>query len=208
MHSHQDILNPPPPSSAYRITKRLLDLCGALVMLLLTSPLLLWCAVWIRLVDGGPVLYTQWRVGADDWLFRIYKLRTMRQDAEQFGAVWAANGDPRILQGCRWMRRSHVDELPQLWNILIGQMSLVGPRPERPEMTTQLTRRMLRFVQRLAGVPGLTGLAQVRHGYTNDVRGARRKLAYDLVYLRRRSLWEDLRLLLLTGPKLWDQAAL
>ena len=106
------------------------------------------------------------------------------------------------------MRRSHVDELPQLWNILRGDMSLVGPRPERPEMFEQLRKDIPGIELRLAGRPGLTGLAQVKHGYTNDLAGARRKIAFDLRYLRRRSVFSDLKLLLATFPKVWDQAAL
>jgi lipopolysaccharide/colanic/teichoic acid biosynthesis glycosyltransferase len=105
------------------------------------------------------------------------------------------------------MRRSHVDELPQAFNILRGQMTLVGPRPERPEVIEQLRRDLPVFERRLIGKPGITGLAQVRNGYTHDLRGMRVKLDYDLQYLRRRSVLNDLRLLLQTIPKLWDRAA-
>jgi lipopolysaccharide/colanic/teichoic acid biosynthesis glycosyltransferase len=133
----------------------------------------------------------------------------MKMNAEKPGsAQWAAKCDPRVLWGCNWMRHSHVDELPQLWNILKGDMSLVGPRPERPEMFEQLRKDIPGIELRLAGRPGLTGLAQVKHGYTNDLAGARRKIAFDLRYLRRRSVFSDLKLLLATFPKVWDQAAL
>jgi lipopolysaccharide/colanic/teichoic acid biosynthesis glycosyltransferase len=189
--------------------KRLLDLIAAIAGLLVTGPLIAACGVWIRLCDGGPIFYRQWRVGADGWLFRIYKLRTMRLNAETPGAAkFAQAGDSRILPGCAWMRRSHVDELPQLWNILLGDMSLVGPRPERPEMMQEMRDALPGFERRLASKPGLTGLAQVCNGYTNDLAGMRRKLAYDIRYLRRRSLWGDLRLVFLTLPKVWDHAAL
>ncbi|MEE9211260.1 MAG: sugar transferase [Phycisphaeraceae bacterium] len=185
------------------------DMIAAVLGLALFGPLMLICALWIRLIDGGPVLYRQWRTGRDGWLFRIYKIRTMRLDAEQPGSArFASSGDPRVLPGCGWMRRSHVDELPQLWNILIGQMSLVGPRPERPEMIEQLRDAIPRIEWRLTARPGLTGLAQVSNGYTNDDDGARRKQAYDLRYLRRRSMIENLRLVLQTIPRVWDQAAL
>ena len=197
------------PGVCFELCKRLIDIVGSGVGMLVLSPLWVLCAIWIRLVDGGPVFYSQWRVGSNGWLFKIYKFRTMKNNAERPGsAQWAAQQDPRVLKGCNWMRRSHVDELPQLWNILKGEMSLVGPRPERPEMFEQLRRDIPGIELRLAGRPGLTGLAQVRHGYTNDLAGARRKVAFDLRYLRRRSVFNDLKLLLATFPKVWDQAAL
>ena len=196
-----------PRPKHYAIGKRLIDLCGAAIGLIVTAPVVLLCMAWIKLVDGGPVLYEQWRVGRDGWLFRIYKLRTMRQDAETGGARFASDGDSRVLRGCQWMRLSHVDELPQLWNIFWGDMSLVGPRPERPEIIDRLKADLPGIERRLAATPGLTGLAQVRNGYTNDLAGMRRKLAYDLAYLRRPSLWADLRLVLVTLPLFWDRAA-
>ena len=197
------------PGAGFAAFKRATDIVGAAVGLVVLSPVLVACGVWIRLAHGGPVLYDQWRVGRDGWLFRIYKLRTMAADAEAAdGARFATEGDCRILSGCGWMRKSHVDELPQLWQILVGQMSLVGPRPERPEMFEQLRPTMARIEQRLVVRPGLTGLAQIANGYTNDDAGARRKLAYDLRYLRRRSVMTEIRLLLATIPKVWDQASL
>lgn len=197
------------PGQGYYVVKRICDIVAALMGLVFCTPLLLGCGVWIKLLDGGPVIYKQWRVGRDGWLFRLYKLRTMTQDAEEPGSArFARRGDPRILPGCGWMRRSHVDELPQLWNILKGEMSLVGPRPERPEMVEQLRRHIPRIEWRLAGTPGLTGLAQIRNGYTNDVAAARRKQAWDLRYLRHRSIAGEMKIVLGTIPKLWDQAAL
>ena len=196
-------------SRGFALFKRSLDVVGATMGLILLMPLLAVCGLWVKLVDGGPMLYSQWRVGQDGWLFRIHKLRTMAADAEAAGgARYAAEGDCRILCGCGWMRKSHIDELPQLWNILIGQMSLVGPRPERPEMFEQLRSAMPRIERRLAVRPGLTGLAQIANGYTNDHAGARRKLAYDLRYLRHLSILEEIRLLLATIPKTWDRASL
>jgi lipopolysaccharide/colanic/teichoic acid biosynthesis glycosyltransferase len=200
---------PGEPGWNYRICKRLLDVVGAATGLVLTAPLLLGCAAWVSLIDGGPAFYQQWRVGRDGWMFRIYKLRTMVRRAEGAGpARFASAADPRILPGCRWMRRSHVDELPQLWQILKGQMSLVGPRPERPEIIEQLRPALPGIERRLTDRPGLTGLAQVRNGYANTTAGARRKLALDLRYLRRRSILGEIRLVLQTLPKVWDPAAL
>lgn len=187
---------------------RLLDVLGALLGLVVFGPVILACAIWIKLHDRGPVFYQQWRVGQDGVLFRIQKLRTMRIDAERKqGACFAAAADPRVLPGCNWMRKSHVDELPQLWNVLIGDMSLVGPRPERPELHVKLAADLPRMHQRLNVRPGITGLAQIRNGYTNDLTGTRRKLAYDLIYLRHRTLMLDLSLIARTVPKVWDRGA-
>ena len=187
--------------------KRAVDVTLAATAFVVMLPVVLACAAWIRSRDGGPAFYAQWRVGRDGWLFRIYKLRTMTLDAERNGAQLASRRDPRVLAGCGWMRRSHVDELPQLINIIRGDMSLVGPRPERPELIERLRQDIPGIERRLAATPGLTGLAQIRSGYANDVRGIRRKLAYDLLYLRRRTVLGDARLLLATVPKLWDRSA-
>ncbi len=209
IHVHRRSRPARTPSLRFNLVKRSLDIVGASVGLILVAPILLVCAAWIKLADGGPVFYSQWRVGQDGWLFRIYKLRTMSLTAERCGdARFASARDPRIIPGCNWMRRSHADELPQLINILLGQMSLVGPRPERPEIMEQLRQDIPGIDKRLATRPGLTGLAQVRNGYTNDVQGTRRKLAYDLQYLRTRSIKTDLILILQTLPCVWDQAAL
>ena len=197
------------PGAAFTIVKRVIDVASALALLVVTGPVLAVCAGWVWLMDGRPVLYRQWRVGRGGWLFEVYKLRTMSADAEGDGqARFAQSRDPRVLPGCGWMRRSHVDELPQLWNVLMGQMSLVGPRPERPEMIEHLRPHLPGIDRRLAVRPGITGLAQVRNGYTNDVAGARKKLAYDLQYLRRLNLGTELRLMFATVPKLWDRASL
>lgn len=195
------------PGAGFEACKRALDVISASLGLLLLVPLMLFCAGWIKLADGGPVLYRQWRVGRDGWLFKLYKFRTMSLDAELEGAQCATNSDPRILRGCQWIRKSHADELPQLVNILLGQMSVVGPRPERPEILEELRGDLPGIERRLAAAPGLTGLAQVRNGYSNDVAGMRRKLAYDLRYLRSRSLIRDVKLILETIPRVWDPAA-
>lgn len=191
------------------LLKRLFDLCASLICLVLLSPLVLLCIVWIKLFNPGPVFYRQWRVGQGGWLFRIYKFRTMHLGAESgVGACFASACDSRVAFGCRWMRRSHVDELPQLWNIVLGQMSLVGPRPERPEILEEMRGYIPRIDRRLSVKPGLTGLAQLQSGYANDVNGTRRKLAYDFLYLRRQSFRQDVGLVLRTFPKFWDQQSL
>lgn len=195
------------PGCAFETGKRALDIVVALLGLVALSPLMLFCAAWIKLVDGGPVLYRQWRVGRDGWLFHIYKFRTMSLDAECEGVRFATSSDPRVLPGCLWVRKCHADELPQLVNILLGQMSLVGPRPERPEIIEQLRDDMPGIERRLAATPGLTGLAQVRNGYSNDLAGMRRKLAFDLRYLRSRSLIRDVTLIFETIPRVWDPTA-
>lgn len=195
------------PGRNFELVKRLVDLSGALLALLLFSPVLLIAATWIKLTDGGPVFYRQWRVGRDGKLFKIWKLRTMRTDAEKDGPRFATNDDPRIVPGCKWMRSSHIDELPQLLNILRGEMSLVGPRPERPEFIDQLRVTLPGVDRRLAGTPGITGLAQVVNGYTSDLDGMRRKLDLDIHYLERRCISMDLWLILKTFPRFWDRAA-
>ncbi len=197
-----------PLSGTRRWCKRVTDIAISLAALLLLSPILIACILIIKRSDPGPAIYSQWRVGMGGRLFRIYKLRTMRMKAEsESGAVCARPDDERVIACCRWMRRSHVDELPQLINILTGQMSLVGPRPERPEIHTAVTRKLPEFEQRLSVKPGLTGLAQVRNGYTNDLPGCRCKLDYDLQYIQRAGLWMDIKLILSTIPKIWDREA-
>jgi lipopolysaccharide/colanic/teichoic acid biosynthesis glycosyltransferase len=196
------------PSWRAQATKRLLDVIGGATALLITAPLVACAAAFILVMDGRPILYTQWRVGRGGRLFRIYKLRTMRRDAERWGGVkFAGGGDSRVIRRCRWIRCSHVDELPQLWNILKGDMSLVGPRPERPEIISDLRRLLERFEDRLLMKPGLTGLAQVRAGYANTTAALRRKLRYDLLYIRRWSWAFDLKLILLTLLCIWDSHA-
>ena len=195
------------PGLGFALATRLIALGGSLFALVLLGPVLLGCAAWIKWADGGPVFYRQWRVGRDGKLFRIWKLRTMRVDAEAKGAQFAQDNDPRVIAGCRWIRKSHLDELPQLLNIVRGEMTLVGPRPERPELMEQMAADLPGLHRRLHATPGLTGLAQVRNGYTNDIAGMKRKLERDVCYLRERSIWLDLRLIALTLPRFWDRHA-
>jgi len=193
----------------FRIFKELLDLVGTMVALVIFAPVMLLCVAMIKISDpAGSVLYRQVRVGLNGRLFTIYKLRTMYVDAEAHGKIQrAAEDDPRVIPICKWMRRSHVDELPQLINILRGEMSLVGPRPERPELFEELSKEMPNFEQRLTVKPGLTGLAQIKNGYDTDLNSVRRKLQYDLEYIRNMSLGLELKLLMATFRMFNDEGA-
>jgi sugar transferase (PEP-CTERM system associated) len=176
--------------------KRAFDVAAAALGLLVSLPILVIAALAIKLDSPGPVLYAQERAGALGRRFRMLKLRSMRPDAEARGATWAAENDPRVTRVGRFLRRSRIDELPQLWNVLVGEMSLVGPRPERPVFVTRLEREIPFFRQRLCMKPGLTGHAQVRCRYGASVEDAREKLAYDLFYIKRFSLWFDVSILI------------
>jgi lipopolysaccharide/colanic/teichoic acid biosynthesis glycosyltransferase len=146
------------------------------------------------------VIYTQVRVGRGRRLFTIFKVRTMYHDCERLtGPKWSTDNDPRVTPVGRLLRRTHLDELPQLWNVLRGEMSLVGPRPERPEFVAQLEKAVPRYADRLAVPPGVTGLAQVNLPSDTDHESVRRKLAYDLRYVENVAVWLDARVLFGTG---------
>jgi sugar transferase (PEP-CTERM system associated) len=187
-------------SSGFRKTrllqaqKRLLDVFAAVIGGSLAIPIVVVVAIAVRLSSSGPVLYSQRRVGLHGQVFTVYKFRSMRADAEAAtGAVWASkDGDPRVTSVGRFLRKSRLDELPQLWNVLVGDMSLVGPRPERPEFVANLTKLIPFYGQRHAVRPGLTGWAQVRYAYGASVEDALEKLQYDLFYIKNRSLPLDL----------------
>jgi exopolysaccharide biosynthesis polyprenyl glycosylphosphotransferase len=178
--------------------KRLGDLLVSGGLLLLTAPILLLAALLIHLQDGGPVLYSQLRSGLDSKSYRIWKLRTMRVDAERHGAQWVANGDARITPLGRLLRLTRLDELPQLWAVLQSEMSLIGPRPERPEFEQELERQIPHYRLRHRMRPGLSGWAQVNYPYGASVEDASNKLSYDLYYLRNFSFWLDLLILFKT----------
>jgi len=176
-----------------RAVTRAIDASVAAVALLLASPVILLCGAAIKLESPGPVFYRQVRVGRGNKPFRILKLRSMREDAERnTGPVFANQQDDRITAVGRFLRKSRLDEVPQLWNVLRGEMSLVGPRPERPEFVESLSERYPLFRLRSAVKPGVTGWAQVRYGYVNEVDGFLEKLAYDLYYMKYRSVGMDL----------------
>lgn len=192
----------------FEIAKEALDVLGGAVLLVVSLPLIGIAAVLIKLGDAGPVLFAQVRVGKDGKCFRMYKLRTMYTNAERrTGAVWARKGDPRVMPLCRWMRRSHVDELPQLVNVIKGEMSLIGPRPERPEILAELEKVYPDIRRRLAVRPGITGLAQIRNGYDTTVEGFRQKLESDLEYISNRRWGVEFRILAATVTKICDKSA-
>ena len=171
----------------YRRTTRILDITLGIVILILALPLMLIVAALIKLDSEGPVLYTQERVGLHGRVFRIMKFRSMGIDAEKNGALWASETDPRTTTIGRMIRKVRIDELPQLINIIRGEMSLIGPRPERPVFVEELERQIRYYGQRHLVKPGLTGWAQVRYRYGNSVEDAREKLRYDLYYIKNQS---------------------
>ncbi len=192
----------------FDISKRVLDIILGLLALIFLLPIMLICAVIVKCSSGSPVIYKQVRVGKDGKLFNMYKLRTMYADAERTsGPVWATADDPRVIPACRWMRRGHFDELPQLLNVLKGEMSLVGPRPERPEIMEKIQEVHPTFHRRLAVKPGITGLAQLRNGYDVTMEGIREKLEADVEYIRLRSWMLELWILVMTLPKFYDHSA-
>lgn len=176
--------------------KRVSDIALSILGLTAASPILLFTAILIKLNSQGPVIYKQNRVGKNGKIFRIYKLRTMRIDAEKnTGAVWAKENDPRITSVGRVLRKTHIDEIPQLINVLRGEMSIVGPRPERPEIVTDLKAIIRDYEKRLQITPGITGLAQVWHKYDETIEDVKKKIKYDLLYIKKRCLIADLRIL-------------
>jgi lipopolysaccharide/colanic/teichoic acid biosynthesis glycosyltransferase len=183
----------------YLLFKRVLDFVLAFLTLLVSSPVLLVAAALVKLTSRGPVFYAQCRMGLGGRPFTIYKLRSMYHNCEKDSGVrWSTKGDPRVTPLGWFLRASHIDELPQLWNILRGDMSLVGPRPERPEFLPQLEKALPRYRRRLLVRPGLTGLAQVQLPPDTDMASVRRKLAHDLYYIERLSFWLDVRILFST----------
>jgi lipopolysaccharide/colanic/teichoic acid biosynthesis glycosyltransferase len=187
-------------SARYSERKRLPELLLTAMLFLLVAPVMLVIMAFVRLTSRGPALYAQVRVGLNGRLFTIYKIRTMTLDCERLsGPCWSTSDDPRVTRFGRFLRRSHLDELPQLWNILIGDMSLVGPRPERPEFVNILERTIPSYRDRLVIRPGLTGLAQVQLAPDTDLGDVHDKLTFDLHYIRDCNLWLDLRLLACTA---------
>jgi len=182
------------PISAF--AKRAIDIAVSAIGLLLISPLLVLCAIAIRLDSPGSVFFSQERVGKGGKHFSIRKLRSMCNGAElESGPVWAQADDDRVTRIGKILRRTRMDEVPQLWNVLKGEMSLVGPRPERPEFTESLTVRYPYFALRTSLKPGITGWAQIQSGYVNEVEGFEEKLALDIYYLKYRSMLMDLLIL-------------
>jgi sugar transferase (PEP-CTERM system associated) len=179
-------------SRATRALKRVVDLALAAVGLVLASPLMLLTAVAVRLESPGPILYRQERVGENGRVFTLCKFRSMRSDAENGTPVWAREKDDRVTRIGRFIRLTRLDELPQLWNVLRGDMSFVGPRPERPFFVEQLAAVIPFYMERHAVKPGVTGWAQVKYRYGSSVEDAMEKLRYDLYYIKHLSIVFDL----------------
>ena len=184
-----------PSARAYLVAKSVGDFIAALALLILTGPLILGAMLLVKLTSRGPMLYSQTRLGRRGRPFRIYKIRTMMHDCESLtGPQWSTPGDTRLTRVGRCLRRTHIDELPQLWNVLRGDMSLIGPRPERPEFAPRLEQAVPYYRQRLAVRPGVTGLAQVQLPPDSDLASVRTKTAYDLHYIRTMGVLLDVRI--------------
>lgn len=207
------------PRERSETVSRLVNVVAAAIMLILIAPLMALIAIAIRLTSRGPVLYTQVRVGLDRrWRypgigharrqedlggrpFTMYKFRTMQVDAERDGrAVWAAKADPRVTAIGKVLRRTRLDELPQLYNVLRGEMNIVGPRPERPTIFAQLRTDIPSYALRQRVKPGITGWAQINQAYDTCLDDVRRKVELDIEYLGRQSITEDLRIMAMTVP--------
>jgi exopolysaccharide biosynthesis polyprenyl glycosylphosphotransferase len=178
--------------------KRMFDVAVAAVIMTVGLPIWLLIGAAIKLESPGPVLYRQERVGKENQRFNIIKFRSMRQDAEKSGPQWAHKGDPRVTRVGRLLRRLHLDEVPQMINVLNGHMSLVGPRPERPMFVERLSREIPMYPRRLKVRPGITGWAQVKHKYDETIDDVKRKVQYDLFYIENMSLRMDFKILLST----------
>ncbi|MGE4465997.1 exopolysaccharide biosynthesis polyprenyl glycosylphosphotransferase [Sphaerochaeta sp.] len=182
----------------YTRLKRISDIIFSIVGLILASPLVIMATIAIKLDSRGSVIFSQIRSGKDGKPFTIYKLRTMRQDAEKDGAKWAAKNDKRITPVGNFLRKTRIDEIPQMYNVLKGDMSFIGPRPERPEFDEQLAQKIPYYMLRYLVKPGLSGWAQVNYGYGASVEDAKMKLKYDLYYIKNYSFYLDMIIVLRT----------
>jgi lipopolysaccharide/colanic/teichoic acid biosynthesis glycosyltransferase len=172
-------------------------------LFLVSFPVILACILMVRLTSRGPGIYTQTRVGINGRVFTFYKIRTMYHNCEsQTGPRWSPPGDPRITPIGRIMRKLHLDELPQLWNVLRGDMSLIGPRPERPEIVARLRQSVPGYDRRHAVKPGITGFAQINLPPDTCIRSVKNKVVYDLFYIRHRTVGMELYIVFATGLKL------
>lgn len=176
--------------------KRVFDVILSAIGSVMVIPIIGFTALVIKIVSPGPIFYAQERVGLGGEVFKIYKLRTMALDAEKHtGPVWAKENDPRLIKFGKMIRKLHIDELPQLFNVLRGEMSIVGPRPERPLFVAELSGKISDYEKRINVKPGITGLAQVWHKYDETLADVRKKVKYDLLYIREMCLMVDLRIL-------------
>jgi lipopolysaccharide/colanic/teichoic acid biosynthesis glycosyltransferase len=207
------------PRDRSELACRAMNIILALIGMILVLPIGLLVAILIKLTSRGPIMYAQTRVGRDRrWretlalydrrvgnlggqVFTMYKFRTMRVDAELgSGAIWAVENDPRVTLPGKYLRKLRIDELPQLWNILLGDMNLVGPRPERPSIVARLREDIPEYQYRHRVRPGLTGLAQINQKYDSNLDDVRSKVNWDLRYLKEQSLWLDIKIMLKTVP--------
>jgi len=191
------------------VFKRLFDITASLILLILAGPVILLTALAVKLESKGPAFYRQRRVGLYGVGFDCLKLRSMRQDAEVNGqAVWAEKDDPRITRIGRFIRKVRIDELPQCWSVLKGEMSFVGPRPERPQFVEDLEQQLPYYAERHMVKPGITGWAQINYPYGASIEDSRQKLEYDLYYAKNYSPFLDLLILLQTiRVVLWPEGA-
>lgn len=184
----------------YAVVKSVIDVTLAVVFLVCLLPLILLSAIAVKWSSRGPAFYCQSRLGRDGRKFTLFKLRTMIVDAEDgTGPVWSSSEDPRITPLGLFLRKTQIDEFPQLLNVIMGQMSLIGPRPERPEIADRLELQIPYYKQRLKVKPGITGFAQLTLPADTDIESVRRKLIPDLYYVRNMNPWLDLRILIFTG---------
>ena len=189
-----------PKHGATALIKRFVDFTAALIGLIVLLPFFPIIMLLIKMDSPGSAFYSQIRLGLMGKPFKIHKFRTMRNDAESSGAQLAQKKDPRVTRLGSLMRKTRIDEIPQLWNVLKGDMSLVGPRPERPEFIEVFKKAIPLYEWRLLVPPGLTGWAQIQYEYTSDLEGTRRKLQFDLFYIKNHSIWLDLEIILRTVP--------
>jgi exopolysaccharide biosynthesis polyprenyl glycosylphosphotransferase len=188
------------------LSKRVFDLSVGLAMAVFLLPVIGIAALAIRLSDGGPAFYRQRRIGEHGKAFEMLKLRSMTVNAEADGPRWSGSDDERVTPIGRILRRTHLDELPQLWNVLKGEMTIVGPRPERPEMVTELESKFSHYTRRQLVKPGLTGWAALRCGYSGSELGTAWKLSHDLFYIKRRSIFADALILAETVVEVFHDA--
>src|SRR5580658_4692467 len=200
-NNRAEIVEPVRPQRNWYIpVKMAIDWVIALVLFFALAPLMAFLLVLVRLTSPGPALYRQVRMGRHGKSFNMYKIRTMAQNAEAItGAVWSGPNDSRVTRVGRFLRDAHLDELPQLVNVLRCEMSLIGPRPERPQLVKDIVRRLPRYAERTEVRPGVTGFAQIQHPADLDLDHVRRKLMYDLYYVSEVSPWLDLRIILGTA---------
>jgi lipopolysaccharide/colanic/teichoic acid biosynthesis glycosyltransferase len=187
----------------YLPLKRAADIAGAIVLLILLSPCIALGALLVKLTSRGPAFYRQTRVGKNGREFTLFKLRSMQADAEaKTGPVWSTHADPRVTPIGKFLRSSHIDEFPQLWNVIRGDMSLVGPRPERPEFVAKLDWEVPFYRERLLVWPGITGLAQLKLPPDSDLESVCRKVEHDIFYVQNCHPWLDFKLMVGTAWRL------